>query len=690
MTVSERPANSCPDRDELAAYLSGRLSVEDLERVAAHVSDCPPCEVALLTVPQRDTLASALRHCLDGSAYDADPVVARLEARACRVGREPAGLTLAPALSGNEDAQTADEWFPRDFGKFRLLAKLGRGGMGVVYKAQEVWSDRTVALKVVRAGAHAAPEELARFQVEARAVARLNHPNVVPMYEAGTHDGLPYYTMELLEAGSLAQRLKVRGLPAQEATRLVETLARAVHAAHAKGIVHRDLKPGNVLLTADGNPKVADFGLAKLLDAEQAATNSNVALGTPAYMAPEQAKGASKGVGPAADVYALGAILYELICGRPPFHGDGRLAVLDQLLRHELMPPSHWRPGVDRVLEAICLKCLEMEPARRYATAEALADDLRRWQAGDSTEARPLRWPGRAWRALRRRRVTVAVALALALVAVLGIFAVVLSDPDRPVRQLEARLARNEKVVLIPELGGPAWSRWRIGEAGRGIGPDGHFQLQSWTFSVLELLRDPQVNHYRVHAEIRHEVSQPGHAPVGLVVCLREQAAAAPAFLMCKLTYEDVNDSVEIYKRHIAPLVKDRTPPPQGNQVHLGGRLYVPGGQGPYANAACGDLSPELFRAAGPGKSAWRKLTIEVSLQEIRGWWCGIPVGRLTPRDLTARTAEVVGRQRQRLGDGFFGRLDPAPELRGGIGLCIDRGAASVRNVEIEPVEDAN
>jgi serine/threonine protein kinase len=245
--------------------------------------------------------------------------------RARAIGQVRAAETPGPSASEQErpfqGTEVPAESFPKAFGKFRLLEKLGHGGMGVVYKALEVPLDRVVALKMVLAGAHATPEQMARFQVEARAVARLKHENVVPIFEAHQHEDIPYFTMELQEGGSLAQRLQQHTYSPPEAAELVQALARAVDAAHQKGIVHRDLKPGNVLLDAKGTPKVADFGLAKLVDANLAATQSDATMGTPAYMAPEQAAGGSKDVGPAADVYALGAILYELLCGRVPFEG---------------------------------------------------------------------------------------------------------------------------------------------------------------------------------------------------------------------------------------------------------------------------------------------------------------------------------------------------------------------------------
>jgi tetratricopeptide (TPR) repeat protein len=298
---------------------------------------------------------------------------------------------------------------------YQVLSELGRGGMGVVYKARQVSLDRLVALKVVLAGEFAGVQERSRFAAEALAVARLQHPNVVQVFEVGEHNGHPYLALEFVEGGSLADRLR-SGRPPLPAAELAERLARAVQAAHEKGVVHRDLKPANVLLTADGTPKIADFGLAKRLDAPAAATRTGAIVGTPAYMAPEQAEG-RKDVGPAADVWALGAILYECLTGRPPFQGPTPTDTILRVLSDEPPPPRRLEAAVPRDLETIALKCLRKEPAKRYASAGELADDLRRFLAGEPIRARRLSLPERLW---RRRRRLLAFGLALLVLALLG------------------------------------------------------------------------------------------------------------------------------------------------------------------------------------------------------------------------------------------------------------------------------
>jgi tRNA A-37 threonylcarbamoyl transferase component Bud32 len=280
---------------------------------------------------------------------------------------------------------------------YEILGELGRGGMGVVYKARQVSLNRMTALKVLLGGEHAGLEEMARFRAEAEAAAALRHPQIVQVYEVGTQDGFPYFAMEFVAGGSLRERLPGQAPPARAAAQLVETLAREVHFAHRRGVVHRDLKPANILLEEPPQgdaagpfaaPKVADFGLAKGLDDVRRTLTGRV-LGTPSYMAPEQAAGKSKQVGPPADVYALGAILFELLTGRPPFVADSAETLLVCVVRDDPVPPRRLQLGCPPDLETICLKCLEKEPARRYPTAEALAHDLACFRAGRPITARP-------------------------------------------------------------------------------------------------------------------------------------------------------------------------------------------------------------------------------------------------------------------------------------------------------------
>jgi serine/threonine protein kinase len=341
---------------------------------------------------------------------------------------------------------------------YEVLDELGRGGMGIIYKARQIGPDRLVALKLISAGAQADASDLARFRAEAESVSRLRHPNIVRVYDVGEQAGLPFFALELMDRGSLARVLAGGPLPARDAAELVEMLARAIQVAHEAGIVHRDLKPANVLLatpgpdapTSDvvrslGVPKISDFGLAKKLDEEVVNTRTGNILGTPAYMAPEQAEGKREQIGPPADIHALGAIIYEALTGRPPFKGATALETLEQVRSQDPVSPSRIQPGLPRPLITICLKALAKEPHRRYASALDLADDLRAFLDNRPIRARPTSSLERAWRWGRRRPAVVglgALTLMLTFVA-LALVAWTWSEASARTR----RKAQEEKIA---------------------------------------------------------------------------------------------------------------------------------------------------------------------------------------------------------------------------------------------------
>jgi tetratricopeptide (TPR) repeat protein/serine/threonine protein kinase len=287
---------------------------------------------------------------------------------------------------------------------YEILGVLGRGAVGVVYKARQLGLNRLVALKMLLSGSHAGQRELARFRIEAEAVARLRHPNIVQVYEVGEHNGLPFFSLEFVEGGSLHQKMGGKPLPARTAAEIAEALSRAIHYAHQQNIIHRDLKPANILLTLDGVPKITDFGLAKRLEEteESSQTRTGTLMGTPSYMSPEQAEGRTRDIGPLSDQYTLGAILYEMLTGRPPFLGATLLDTIQQVRAQEPVPPTQLQAKTPRDLEIICLKSLQKEPGKRYADARELADDLRRFLNGEPIRARPVSLPERSWRWCRR------------------------------------------------------------------------------------------------------------------------------------------------------------------------------------------------------------------------------------------------------------------------------------------------
>jgi WD40 repeat protein/tRNA A-37 threonylcarbamoyl transferase component Bud32 len=331
---------------------------------------------------------------------------------------------------------------------YEILSELGRGGMGVVYKARHVKLNRLVALKMILSGAHAGGDELTRFRIEAEAIATLQHPHIVQIYEVGEQEGRPFFALEFVDGGSLGQLIdnSPDAVPPREAAEMIERVALAMHAAHQRGIIHRDLKPDNVLLTHDRQPKITDFGLAKRLDSNAGQTQSGSIMGTPAYMAPEQASGNTRLICSLADVYALGAILYEMLTRRPPFDAESPLETLRQVVEREAIPPMNINPQVPHDLDTICLKCLEKDPKKRYGSAEALAADLRRFLNNEPIHARPI---GPVERAVKwtRRRPAVA-ALIVVIIAAIATFAVLGARYHLQLQEAFARATTQEARAL--------------------------------------------------------------------------------------------------------------------------------------------------------------------------------------------------------------------------------------------------
>lgn len=355
------------------------------------------------------------------------------------VVRDSAAGTVGPAPAA-----------PRRVGEvhidgYVIEGELGRGGMGVVYKARQPKLRRTVAIKMIRAAGLASQEHVARFYAEARAVAALQHVNIVQIHDIGESDTLPYFSLEFVPGSSLDKKLAKQPQPPLEAAAMVETLARAMHYAHQHGIVHRDLKPANVLLSENGVPKITDFGLAKEVGEDSGMSRDGQAMGTPSYMPPEQARGDLAALGPLADVYSLGAILYEMLVGRPPFLGANPYDTLLQVLKKEPLAPSQLVPRLPKDIETICLKCLEKDPAKRYPSAADLAEDCRRYRAGEPILSRPISGPERAWRWCKRNpRVAgllAAVAGLLVTVAVGSSVAAVVILAERDAKEVQRQAA---------------------------------------------------------------------------------------------------------------------------------------------------------------------------------------------------------------------------------------------------------
>jgi tetratricopeptide (TPR) repeat protein len=449
------PASPCPEPEELEHLLRPQAEPWEVEHLASHLEECARCGEILERLLERDELVAALGASAAAGGEEAEgDAVRRLMARLRRLpetelpdrgpgtetpfprdpGRTPTGFG-PPGPEAEACDFLAPPQGPDEIGRlasYGILRVLGRGGMGTVFQARQTRPQRLVALKMILAGRRAGREQLTRFRSEAEVVARLQHLHIVQIHEVGEYDGRPYYAMEFVAGGSLADKLAAAPLAAPAAAQLVQTLARAVQHAHERGIIHRDLKPSNILLAGGAGPaeewvaKITDFGLAKQFEGEAEAcpwaprTESGAILGTPGYMAPEQATGRAD-LGPAADVYALGAILYECLTGRPPFKAATVLETLEQVRSQEPVPPGRLQPGLPRDLQTVCLKCLQKEPARRYASAAELADDLRRFLGGEPIRARPVGPAERLRKWVRRKPAQAALLAVSALsLAVLG------------------------------------------------------------------------------------------------------------------------------------------------------------------------------------------------------------------------------------------------------------------------------
>jgi hypothetical protein len=570
---------------------------------------------------------------------------------------------------------------------YEILAELGRGGMGVVYKARQVLPARVVALKMMLAGAHASAEELTRFRVEAAALARLRHPNVVQVYEVGEHGPHPYFSMEFVPGGSLSARLQGKPLEPRLAAQLVEPLARAVHAVHQAGVFHRDLKPANVLLDGgpdtpleQGTPRLSDFGLAKQADDGGNLSQTNQVIGSLQYMAPEQAKPDIAPCGSWTDVHGLGAILYQLLTGRAPFQGDSYWDIMRQVLRHT---PAFARPRsrLERDLQSVCRKCLKKEPSKRFGSAAEVAERLQRILAGQPIPERPPGWAERAGSVLRRHLVLVGLVL-LFLGAAGGIWGFLevsayLADPKRVREDVEARLRDRQKVTLIGETGPPGYFEWGSGEEMTLLSSSPHrpFRVSTTELALIEFPYAEKMRSYQLRALVRHDGS-PGAGSVGLYcgrkVYGRREGVERSSFVC--LSFADrgkaaVNSKVQNESR--AKL----------DFYYLELRPDLP--LRPRAQVAESAPFRSVLTAGQP--APWCELILEVTPKKVRAFWRRKDDSR---EDLGAHLhSDLLGRlgNLQKI---FPYMKDLSLEFvpQGGMGLFVNESSASFQRVVLEPL----
>jgi WD40 repeat protein len=432
----------CVSEKDLRAFDQGRLTAGEQETIGSHLAGCERCTKRLRTLdlPGKPSFA----HDHDGPNADSlhyEAGCAELQERALAVWEEQ-----SPPAAETARLETTLP-LPAMLGSYELVERLGQGGMGVVYRARQPSLDRQVAVKVLKAGTHSSTQERARFRAESLKLGRLKHQHIVAVYEAGESDSFPYFVMELVEGGSLAAKLAGTPLTPRAAAEMILPLTRAISYAHEQRIIHRDVKPSNVLLTTDGVPKISDFGLARELGSDAHHTTTGAIIGSPSYMAPEQVDGDPEKMSSRTDVYGLGALLYEMLTGRPPFSGATPLETLQQVQTLETVPPSRLQPGVPRDLETICLTCLRKEPDKRYATANALASDLEHFLAGEPIVARRASLAARVGKWGRRRPAIAALlgSLLLACVGFLVLTLLYLADLRSGNIALQISEARAEK-----------------------------------------------------------------------------------------------------------------------------------------------------------------------------------------------------------------------------------------------------
>jgi serine/threonine protein kinase len=715
----------CPKAEELAAFSAGSLPVESFEDLAQHLEGCAGC-LTLVEILARadDPLLAALR-----GPVPADDFARETQCQAAithlatairqtivamhdrgRPNQESLGFEIGPAHAAEElllttqpflghaepatpapegtdsnvtrtpdGRQTAPseadaELVPRRrrFGKYEILDMIPGGGMGIVYKARDTVLGRVVALKTLRNGILASQDEIDRFEREAKIIAHLKNPHIITLYDYGVEDGVPFYVMEFHPGGTLAKKIDFYSKESPlKAVTVMEKVARALHEVHEHKIYHRDIKPSNILVDVNGEPVIADFGLAKSLDATTMITRDAALMGTLPYLPAELVSGLATEPSARSDVWALGVVLYELLTGRRPFSGNSRETLLTNIRRADPPSPRYKRRDVHPDLEAVILKCLEKNPAARYESALDFADDLANLQKGKPpTKVRPHTWPEKAWRKTTKNwKIPVALAMSICIICgVWGFYAfnsdVMESDvpngSNRRLGLLQQDLAKGQVVELIGKTGSPVWSRFRVGERNGKlqIGQDGTFSLDTLGTCLLELMPDTKLERYALQGWVR----QNDNVEDGLVGFYFNHSQFAMAGVTenfyCVLGFAETQVEARKVRTDLYHFTESHDDPGASHRVAVPLHARLP---------------------AGDGLGTWRELRVEITPKKMSAWLGNTGLGVMQRAELNSRI-DILLKGPPKLN--FAPTFAPSD----GLGLYVSRGSASFKLVTIEPL----